>query len=126
MRVGNLTLGARLRVVLRKNVAFGPGKADILEGIRETGSIAAAGRRLRMSYKRAWTLVEDMNRDFSEPLVETSKGGSDHGGATLTPLGNEVLDRYRRMETRAEHAIADDMKALRGLLSGKPPSDIAK
>ena len=126
MRVGNLTLGARLRVVLKKNVAFGPGKADILEGIRETGSIAAAGRRLRMSYKRAWTLVEDMNRDFKEPLVETSKGGSGHGGATLTPLGTEVLDRYRRMEARAEDAIADDMKALRGLLSAKSASDISK
>lgn len=125
MRVGNRTLGARLRVVLKKNVAFGPGKADILEGIRETGSIAAAGRRLHMSYKRAWTLVEDMNRDFHAPLVETSKGGSGHGGATLTALGDEVLDRYRRMEAHAEDAVSRDLKALRELLTG-PGSDISK
>lgn len=125
MRVGNRTLGARLRVVLKKNVAFGPGKADILEGIRETGSIAAAGRRLHMSYKRAWTLVEDMNRDFRAPLVETSKGGSGHGGATLTALGDEVLDRYRRMEAHAEDAVARDLKALQKLLTGSG-SDISK
>lgn len=125
MRVGNHTLGARLRVVLKKNVAFGPGKADILEGIRDTGSIAAAGRRLHMSYKRAWTLVEDMNRDFRAPLVETSKGGSGHGGATLTALGDEVLDRYRRMEAHAEDAVSRDLKALRKLLTDLG-SDISK
>lgn len=117
MRVGNRTTGARLRVVLKPDIALGPGKADILEGIRDTGSIAAAGRRLGMSYKRAWTLVEEMNRHFKVPLVETSKGGSGHGGATLTALGTEVLERYRRMEAHAEDAIARDMTALRKLLT---------
>ncbi len=120
MRIVNRTLGARLRVVLRRDVALGPGKADILEGIRETGSIAAAGRRLRMSYKRAWTLVEDMNRDFRSPLVETTKGGSGHGGAVLTALGVEVLDRYRRMEALTERAVAQERKALERLLAPGP------
>lgn len=117
MRVGNRTLGARLRVVLKRDVALGPGKADILDGIRETGSIAAAGRRLRMSYKRAWTLVEEMNRDFRSPLVETSKGGSGHGGAMLTALGTEVLTRYRRMEALTERAVVRELKALERLLA---------
>lgn len=117
MRVGNKTLGARLRVVLRRDVALGPGKADILEGIQETGSIAAAGRRLHMSYKRAWMLVEDMNNDFKAPLVETSKGGSGHGGATLTALGADVLKRYRRMEALTERAIDREIKALERLLA---------
>ncbi len=118
MKVGNRTTGARLRVVLKPDIAIGPGKADILEGIRETGSIAAAGRRLGMSYKRAWTLVEEMNRNFRSALVETSKGGSGHGGATLTALGAEVLDRYRRMESLTDKATARELKALEKLLAG--------
>src|SRR5262249_40420350 len=98
MRYGNKTLGVRLRITLRKGVAFGPGKADLLEGIRNTGSIAAAGRRMGMSYTRAWGLVVAMNREFAKPLVASAKGGAWRGGASLTRFGDEVLDRYRRME----------------------------
>src|SRR5262249_13163919 len=92
-REGNQSLGGRpgsrlsLRVVLRKGVAFGPGKAELLEHIRDTGSIAAAGRRMKMSYTRAWGLVRDMNDDFASSLVRSVKGGSARGGAELTPLG---------------------------------------
>ena len=113
MRVGNRTVGARLRIVLEPDIAIGPGKADLLEGIRDTGSIAAAGRRLGMSYKRAWLLVETMNRCFKRPLVEASKGGRAGGGAMLTELGEEVLARYRRMETLTADAIEPEMAALR-------------
>jgi molybdate transport system regulatory protein len=113
MRIGNRTVGARLRIVLEPDIAIGPGKADLLEGIRETGSIAAAGRRLGMSYKRAWYLVETMNRCFRRPLVEASKGGRAGGGARLTELGQEVLARYRRMETLTSEAIEPEMAALR-------------
>ena len=98
MRYGNSKLGARLRVTLREGVAFGPGKADLLEGIRETGSIAAAGRRMKMSYTRAWGLVVTMNSEFRSPLVTSEKGGATRGGASLTALGEEVLTRYRRMD----------------------------
>jgi len=112
MRYGNKTLGARLRLTLRKGVAFGPGKADLLQGIRESGSIAAAGRRMKMSYTRAWGLVTDMNDDFRAPLVEAAKGGAARGRAALTPLGAEVLERYRRMEKRVGRAIAADLAAL--------------
>jgi molybdate transport system regulatory protein len=116
-RYGNKTEGARLRLVLRRGVAFGPGKADLLEGIRDTGSIAAAGRALGMSYTRAWQLVEAMNREFRTPLVERSKGGAARGGASLTALGAAVLQRYRRIETAAQRAIARDLAALRRSLA---------
>lgn len=116
MKAGNKQGGARLRLVLEPDIAIGPGKADILEGIKETGSIAAAGRRMGMSYKRAWLLVETMNRCFREPLVATSRGGSAKGGAVLTRCGLEVLERYRRMEQLTEAAIACEMAALRRLL----------
>jgi molybdate transport system regulatory protein len=117
MKAGNRKVGARLRVVLEPEIAIGPGKADILEGIKETGSIAAAGRRMRMSYKRAWLLVETMNACFKAPLVETRRGGRAHGGAMLTPTGEVVLACYRRMETLAGRAIASEMGKLREVLN---------
>jgi molybdate transport system regulatory protein len=116
MKAGNKRAGARLRIVLEPDIAIGPGKADILEGIKETGSIAAAGRRMGMSYKRAWLLVETMNRCFQAPLVATSRGGRAKGGAVLTATGHEVLERYRRMETLTAAAIEAELAALRALL----------
>jgi molybdate transport system regulatory protein len=116
MRIGNRTVGTRLRIVLEPEIAIGPGKADILEGIRETGSIAAAGRRLGMSYKRAWLLVETMNACFKSPLVEASRGGRTRGGAILTPDGERVLHCYRRMEALTGEAIAKELATLRSLL----------
>jgi molybdate transport system regulatory protein len=106
-----------VRFTLRKGVAFGPGRAQLLEGIRDTGSIAAAGRRMKMSYSRAWGLVEAMNREFRAPLVSSAKGGASHGGAVLTPLGSEVLAGYRRMEAAAERAVAADLAGLRRKLT---------
>lgn len=103
---------AHIRLHLAAGVAIGPGKADLLEGIRDTGSISAAGRRMRMSYKRAWYLVEALNGHFGEPLVEASKGGRAGGGARLTPLGCEVLDAYRDMTALAEQAIEPAMGRL--------------
>jgi molybdate transport system regulatory protein len=105
-----------LRVVLRKGSAFGPGKAELLEHIRDTGSIAAAGRRMKMSYTRAWGLVEAMNHDFAAPLVRSAKGGAGRGGAVLTELGGEVLQRYRRIQTATTRAAAAQLHALRGRL----------
>ena len=106
-----------LRLMQGDNIAIGPGKADLLEGIRDTGSIAAAGRQMGMSYKRAWLLVDTMNNCFKEPLVETSKGGAARGGARLTPLGELVLSRYRSLQTTAEAAVARGMDDLEGLLA---------
>jgi len=119
MKVENRTIGARLRIVLGPDIAIGPGKADLLEGIRETGSIAGAGRAMGMSYKRAWYLVETMNRCFERPLVEASKGGRAGGGASLTKLGREVLARYRRMEALTADAIEPEMAALRRFVAAR-------
>jgi len=106
----------RLRVVLAPDAVLGPGKADLLEGIRETGSISAAGRRLKMSYKRAWDLVNALNGYFTEPVVHTSKGGPGGGGAGLTPWGEETLALYRQIETRSREAVAEELESLRARL----------
>ncbi|NWG74723.1 MAG: LysR family transcriptional regulator [Rubrivivax sp.] len=107
---------ARFRVQLKHAVAIGPGKADVLQGIAETGSIAEAGRRLGMSYQRAWSLVQAMNRDFVAPLVEKHRGGSAGGGARLTPTGEQVLALYRRIEADAERAVARRLPQLLALV----------
>ncbi len=110
--------GIRLRVVLGGDIAVGPGKADLLQAIAETGAIAAAGRRLGMSYKRAWLLVETMNGCFREPLVAAAKGGAGGGGATLTSLGEQVLAAYRRMEAKVVDATAAELEEMRGAMAG--------
>ena len=103
----------RTRVTFDGLIAIGPGKADLLDGIRETGSISAAGRSMDMSYKRAWDLVDAMNRYFRQPVVNTSKGGSGGGGASLTPFGEELLATYRQIEARTTEAVADELEWLR-------------
>lgn len=104
-----------MRIVFGPEAMLGPGKADLLERIRDTGSIAAAGRTMGMSYKRAWMLVETMNGTFTRPLVEGSRGGAKGGGARLTETGVQVLARYRQVEERARDATAEDLAALESL-----------
>jgi molybdate transport system regulatory protein len=86
--------------------AIGPGKAALLDAIAAYGSISAAGRALGMSYRRAWLLVDSMNRCWRTPLVATAHGGSRGGGATLTPLGADVLSAYRAIEAAIATAAA--------------------
>jgi molybdate transport system regulatory protein len=86
--------------------SIGPGKAALLEAIRETGSISAAARALGMAYRHAWELVDDLNACFATAVVETAAGGRRGGGARLTPFGAELLERFREMEAAAEAAIA--------------------
>ena len=115
----NIYPRARLRIYFDAGTMLGPGKADLLEGIRDTGSIAAAGRRMGMSYKRAWTLVDTLNHAFRGPLVVSAAGGRAGGGASLTPAGFEVLACYRRMQANTEEVIAADLDRLTALL-GSP------
>ena len=110
----------RIRLVLAPGVMLGPGKADLLEGIRDVGSIAAAGRRMGMSYKRAWSLVGTMNAGFGAPLVESSRGGRSHGGARLTATGVRVLAHFRALETRAAEAAVPDVAAIDALRAAAP------
>jgi molybdate transport system regulatory protein len=105
-----------LRVTLSDTAYIGPGRADLLELIAETGSISAAGRRMGMSYKRAWALVQALNDGFGTALVETSRGGAAQGGAMLTDAGREVLARYRHMQELTRDAIAEDVAALQKLV----------
>jgi molybdate transport system regulatory protein len=116
-------LGLHLRVVLDGTAAMGPGKADLLEGIAATGSIAAAGRRMEMNYKRPWLLVEAMNATFAAPLVDASKGGAGGGGAALTPLGANVLAAYRTLEREAEEAGAAALAALQEAVPRRATSE---
>lgn len=116
MKPKHQAAGARLRIVLSPGIAIGPGKADLLAAIAETGSISAAGRRLKMSYRRAWLLVEELNNSFSKPLVTADKGGAKGGGAHLTETGDAVLRRFRSMEQRTAKAIAADLSALADLV----------
>ena len=114
--------GARLRVriVFGEDAMLGPGKADLLEHIRETGSIAAAGRCMSMSYKRAWLLVSEMNHAFRDPLVDSARGGAKGGGARLTAAGETVLANYRKLEEIMAEAGAARIGLLRSMLRDIP------
>lgn len=112
----------RLRILLGTEIAMGPGKADLLAAIARSGSISAAAREMKMSYRRAWTLVEVMNRSFCGPVVETLTGGPGGGGASVTDLGADILARYRSMETKAAIAVAPEMKAFVRLMAGSTKS----
>jgi molybdate transport system regulatory protein len=101
-----------LRLDLGPDVAVGPGKVRLLELIGERGSISAAGRAMDMSYRRAWLLVDELNRSFSEPLVSTQLGGAKGGGAELTPFGRRLVDDYRAMEREAAAAVAKRMRRI--------------
>ena len=116
MKSTRTVIGPRLRLVLQPGIAFGPGKADLLASIRTTGSIAAAGRDMGMSYKRAWTLIETLNSHFRAPLVIAVKGGPQGGGAVLTELGVEILERYQRMDKKVARMLAKDITALRSIV----------
>jgi molybdate transport system regulatory protein len=110
----------RLRIVLRPGAALGPGKIDLLEAIAETGSIRAAGSRFKMSYRRAWSLVAELNGMFRMPLVIAETGGRGGGGATLTPLGRKVVERFRAMEVGSWSAVEADFRKLTKELRKEP------
>lgn len=103
---------SHLRVTFSDAFYLGPGRADLLEGIAETGSIAAAGKRMAMSYKRAWSLVQALNEGWGAPLVETSRGGAAQGGASLTSDGQFLLERYRAMQDATRAAIAPEVAKI--------------
>jgi molybdate transport system regulatory protein len=102
----------RLRIHVSEGDWLGPGKADLLQGIAETGSIAAAGRRMGMSYKRAWGLIEVLNGMFADPVVAASRGGAAHGGAGLTETGARILALYRAIQAKGEAALADELAEI--------------
>jgi molybdate transport system regulatory protein len=101
-----------LRLEFPNRFGLGRGKIELLEQIRSTGSISAAGRAMGMSYRRAWLLVDSMNQAFPQGVVETAQGGEHGGGARLTEFGGVLIDRFRRMEMLAGRALARELDAL--------------
>lgn len=100
------------RIYLGEEIALGPGKAELLAHIAETGSISEAARRMEMSYNRAWLLVRTMNRCFKQPLVMAARGGEQHGGAGLTKTGKQVLKLYQKLEFRVMAAARPPLAQL--------------
>jgi molybdate transport system regulatory protein len=108
-----------VRIDLDTEGRIGPGKIQLLEKIREFGSISAAGRAMDMSYKRAWDLVDEINRICRQAAVERQTGGRNGGGAMLTPFGISLVARYRKIERDAASAVRKELAALRSDI-GKP------
>jgi molybdate transport system regulatory protein len=102
-----------IRIDLDGEDRIGPGKIELLEQIREHGSISAAGRAMDMSYKRAWDLVDEINRICGHAAVEPKAGGRNGGGAMLTPFGAALVARYRKIERDAARAVRKELLALR-------------
>lgn len=94
--VRSRALKIKAQLIVDDEIAFGPGKAALLDAIAEEGSISAAARAMGLSYRRAWLMVDAMNRSFAEPLVATTSGG--RGGAEVTGAGQAALSAYRTME----------------------------
>ena len=113
-------LKIKLQIYCGREIAMGPGKADLLEAIVRHGSISAAGRALGMSYRRAWLLVDTMNRCWAERLVETLHGGGRDRGARVTPLGHRVLAAYRDMESRLAEVATKEIEPLLPALRDEP------
>ena len=102
----------QLRLKRGRQVVLGPGRIELLERVARTGSISAAAREMRMSYRHAWLLLEYTREVMGERLVETAQGGKRGGGAKLTPAGRRVLSVYRRMERKARTAVRSEIDRL--------------
>lgn len=105
----NTGLKPVLRIDFPHAERLGRGKIALLEHIRETGSISAAGRAMDMSYRRAWLLVSALNSMFSQDAVLSQRGGKQGGGAVVTPFGEELIRRFRAMEEKTEAALSEEL-----------------
>jgi molybdate transport system regulatory protein len=109
-----------IRIDFDSEGRIGPGKIELLESIRVCGSISAAGRAMDMSYKRAWELVNEIDRVCGQSVVERIIGGKSGGGAVLTPFGLSLIDCYRKIERAASDAARKQLQALKSDIT-KPP-----
>ena len=114
-------LKLKLQLYCGDEIAMGPGKADLLEAIERDGSISAAARSLGMSYRRAWLLVDTLNRCFADALVEAQAGGGKSAGAALTPAGRSALAAYRALSMQVENGAAGaDYARLEAAIRSQP------
>jgi molybdate transport system regulatory protein len=102
----------RMRITQADTIALGPGKVSLLEAVREHGSISAAARSMNMSYRRAWLLMDELNRALASPATVSEHGGQSGGGSMLTPVGEEIIRLYRSIEDRAAAVCAPEIEAL--------------
>ena len=116
------TPAVRFRVDFGRHEAVGPGKIALLEHIAASGSLSQAARELKMSYRRAWQLLDSLNRSFSERVALTSKGGRGGGGASLTPLGTELVSRYRAFDREVQRRALRCFGELAAKSRARPPS----
>ena len=105
-----------IRIDLASGNRIGPGKIALLEAIRSTGSISGAARSIGMSYRRAWLLVEEINQTVREPAVTAETGGVRGGGAVVTPVGEQIINLYRSIETQARSAAGSEFRAIGKLI----------
>jgi molybdate transport system regulatory protein len=110
------TARTRIRIVYGEEFAIGPGKADLLEAIAESGSISAGARQLDMSYRRAWLLIDEMNRCFRQPVVGTATGGKGGGGAQITEFGLAALKEFRALEQRVRTVVEKSLPSFNRML----------
>src|SRR5215472_2717375 len=113
---GRKRFKSHFRIYLDDEIALGPGKAELLRHISQTGSISESARRMQMSYNRAWLLVRTMNRCFKQPLVTATRGGDQHGGAQLTRAGEQVLALYTRLESKMATVTRSPVRSILSLL----------
>lgn len=121
MSVSNMAT-LSFRIYLASGERLGPGKRQLLQLIDDLGSISAAGRAMKMSYRRAWLLIEEVNASFRLPLVEKAPGGSGGGGAALTPIGRQVLTCLDEIDTVVGQAAAKALTQLDDLTEGCKPA----
>ncbi len=110
-------LKVKAQLLLGEEIALGPGKAELLEWLQRTGSISAAAKGMGLSYRRAWLMVDTMNRSFKAPLVETAHGGANGGGARLTDAGHAAITAFRALQADLDAAARKHQKALYAALT---------
>ena len=98
-----------VRLLLGNVAALGPGKIELINAIRETGSISGAAKVMGMSYRRAWNLVDSINHDFSTEIIITSSGGRGGGGAVVSEVGLDIIKRYQNIEVKALKSVSADL-----------------
>jgi molybdate transport system regulatory protein len=119
----------RFRVDFGSQCSVGVGKIELLEGIARSGSLSQAAREMRMSYRRAWLLLADLNLSFEQPVARTSTGGRGGGGAVLTPFGVRLVAGYRKLESNLQplansclHDLGRQVAAVRPKSAVQPAS----
>jgi molybdate transport system regulatory protein len=110
----------RVRIYFGQTLAIGPGRIDLLEGVHRTGSLSQAAREMGMSYRRAWLLMQSLNRSLSRPASLAARGGHRGGGATVTPTGHALIRAYRHTEAKVARNISERFARFARLSASAP------